>query len=82
MAAHVEELDAAGEDQEDDENAYCNAIECLDPPNYKASMKTPQAEHWKTAIEGELKCLLDNRTWIVVVKPAEVKPLSSRFVFN
>jgi hypothetical protein len=45
-------------------------------------MKTPAAEHWKTAIESELQSLRDNRTWIVANKPAEVKPLLSRFVFK
>jgi hypothetical protein len=45
-------------------------------------MKAPAAQHWKTAIESELQSLCDNRAWTVVYKPAEVKPLLSRFVFK
>jgi hypothetical protein len=45
-------------------------------------MKSPAAEQWKVAIENELQSLRDNRTWVVVEKPAEVKPLLSRFVFK
>jgi hypothetical protein len=75
------------EDEINKEDAHdttaCNAIETtLDPPKYTAAMKTPDTEHWKTAIESELQSLRDNRTWIVVNKPADVKPLSSRFVFK
>ncbi len=40
-----------------------NAVETtLDPQNYAAAMKTPSAEHLKTAIESELQSLRDNRT--------------------
>jgi hypothetical protein len=45
-------------------------------------MKTPAAKQWKIAIENELQSLLDSRTWIVVNKTVEVKPLLSRFVFK
>jgi hypothetical protein len=68
---------------EDDVNvsneAICNAVEAsLDPPNYTGAMKTPTTEQWKIAIENELQSLRDNRTWTIVNKPDEVKPLHSR----
>ncbi len=86
MAASIKKFEDA-EAEEDD--ALCNAvdcktpqIECLDPPHYMAAMKTPQADKWKIAIERELKSLRDNRTWVVVEKPPNVKPLASRLVFK
>jgi hypothetical protein len=71
------------EDEDEEEETSCNAIDTsLDPPNYTAAMKTPAADQWNIAIDNELKSLRDNRTWIVVNKPANVKPLQSRFVFK
>jgi hypothetical protein len=84
LSSFIETLENDESNEEDvHETTACNAIETtLDPPNYTAAMKTPDAEHWKTAIEGELQSLRDNRTWIVVNKPADAKPLSSGFVFK
>jgi hypothetical protein len=45
-------------------------------------MKIVAAEKVKLAIEDELKNLRDNRTWVVVEKPSDAKPLASRFVFK
>jgi hypothetical protein len=68
---------------EDDDEIPCFAVRAsLDPPDYSAAMKSPAAEQWKVAIENELQSLRDNRTWVVVEKPDEVKPLLSRFVFK
>jgi hypothetical protein len=77
-------IETLGVDEDDVTNAaICNAVEAsLDPTNYTAAMKTPAAEQWKIAIENELQSLQDSRTWIVVNKPVEVKPLHSRFVFK
>ena len=70
------------EDENEDAVVECNAVEGIDPPNYSAAMKTPEADKWKIAIENELKSLRDNRTWVVVDKPENVKPLQSRLVFK
>ncbi len=40
------------------------------------------AEIWTTAIESELQSVCDNRTWVVVENPLDVKPFVSRFVFK
>jgi hypothetical protein len=80
MSSFIQTLD--NKDDVDFE-VVCNAVEnCLDPPNYSAAMKTAAAERWKIAIEDELKSLRDNRTWVVVEKPPNVKPLAPRFVFK
>ena len=83
LSSFIETLEDEINEEDVHDTTACNAIETtLDPPNYTAAMKTPNAEQWKTAIESELQSLRDNRTWIVVNKPADVKPLSSRFVFK
>jgi hypothetical protein len=83
LSSFIETLEDEINEEDVHDTTACNAIETtLDPPNYTAAMRTPDAEHWKTAIESELQSLRDNRTCIVVNKPADVKPLSSRFVFK
>ncbi len=83
LSSFIETLEDEINEEESHDTTVCNAIETnLDPPNYTAAMKTPDAEQWKTAIESELQSLRDNITWIVVNKPADVKPLSFLFVFK
>ena len=80
LTSLIETLDS---DDGDKDEALCNVVvNCLDPPNYAAAMKTPQAEQWRIAIESELKSLRDNITWIVVEKQADVKPLTSLLVYK
>ncbi len=78
MASFIQALE-----DDEDEAIICNAMAtCIDPPNYNAAMSTAAADRWNIAIEEELKSLRDNRTWVVVDKPHDVKPLASRFVFK
>jgi hypothetical protein len=82
LTSFIDEIEKEAYNWEEDEN-LCNTVaNSLDPPNYAAAMKTKAAEQWKTAIESELKSLRDNRTWVIVEKSPEVKPLASRFVFK
>jgi hypothetical protein len=83
MSSFIQALEAEDNTDTEDDTILCNTIEsCIDPPNYKAAMKTAAAHKWKNAIEDELKSLRDNRTWVVVEKPPNVTPLASRFVFK
>ncbi len=84
LTSFIETQDSEDDDKDGDKDeVMCNTVaSSRDPPNYAAAIKTPQAEQWRIAIESELKSLRDNRTWIVVEKPANVKPLASRFVFK
>jgi hypothetical protein len=78
MASFIQALE-----DDEDEAIMCNAVAtCIDPPNNNAAMKTEVADRWNIAIEDELKSVRDNRTWVVVDKPPDVKPLASRFVFK
>jgi hypothetical protein len=81
LSSFIQALDDEDDPDVEDDEVLCNAIEnCIDPQNYSAAMKTAVAERWKTGIEDELKSLRDNRTWVVVEKPPDVKPLACRFV--
>jgi hypothetical protein len=61
VAACIVGLHAVDEKEE----ALCNAVDCLDSPNYTAAMKSPQMEQWKVAIESELQSLRDNCSRVV-----------------
>jgi hypothetical protein len=74
LSSFIETLEDKINEKDTHDTTACNVIETnLDPPNNTAAVKTPDAEHWKTAIESELQSLRDNRTWIVINKPADVK---------
>jgi hypothetical protein len=83
MSSFIQAFDNEDDPDVEGEEIVCNAVyNCIDPPNCSAAMKTAAAERWKIAIEDELKSLRDNRSWVVVEKPPDVKPLASRFVFK
>ncbi len=77
MSSFIQALDDEDDTEVADDEVVCNAVENrIDPPNYSAATTTAAAERWKIAIEDELKSLRDNRTWVVVEKPPDVKPLA------
>jgi hypothetical protein len=84
LTSFIETQDSEDDDKgSDKDEVMCNTVaSSRDPPNYAAEIKTPQAEQWRIAIESALKSLRENRTWIVVERPVNVKPIASRLVFK
>ena len=53
------------------------------PKNYKAAMKSTQATQWQSAIDAEIKSLLDLKTWVVVDTPKDGRKLKTcAFIFK
>lgn len=38
--------------------------------------------HWRKAIQEELKTLVDNKTWSIVKRTHDMRPIRCRFVFK
>jgi hypothetical protein len=75
LASCIATLNAVDDGDHNDDEALCNAVvSSLDPTIYAAAIRPTEAQHWRTAIESELKSLRDNRTWVVADKLQETKP--------
>lgn len=54
----------------------------LDPQNYAEAMAAPDAGKFQDAIAAEIASLKKNDTYDVVDLPADMRPITSRFVFK
>lgn len=52
------------------------------PQSYAEAARSPDKESWVEGVRKELDAHQRNGTWIVVNKPADVKPITCRWVFN
>lgn len=62
-------------------NAQVDESEC-EPVTYTEAMKRRDASKWSQAIARELQTLKDNNTWDFCDVPANVKTVSSKWVFK
>ena len=53
-----------------------------EPSTFKAAMKSPHADQWKSACEAELKSLEENQAWTLVDPPKEASVIKGRWVFK
>jgi len=53
-----------------------------DPENVKEALDGPNADEWKNAIREEYLAHMSNRTWEIVDRPNNRKPIGSRFVLK
>ena len=56
-----------------------------EPKSYKQAQKSPQADHWASAIHREVTSLEENNTWKIVKRnelPRNVNILKSKWVFT
>jgi len=52
------------------------------PESYKEAIQCPDAEHWKRAMIDEHKALLNNKTWTLVPRPRNCKPVRAKWVYK
>lgn len=51
------------------------------PKNYEDAMKSKNCENWRIAMNEEIKSLLENNTWILVIKPANKQLLDNKWCY-
>ncbi|KAK3003471.1 hypothetical protein RJ639_019380 [Escallonia herrerae] len=53
-----------------------------EPRSYCEAMSSPEAPHWKEAINSEIESIMQNHTWELVDLPPENKPLGCHWIFK
>ena len=53
-----------------------------DPRTYKEAVSSPDASHWKEAINSEIESIMQNHTWELVDLPPGSKPLGYKWIFK
>ena len=63
---------------------YCYrlATGCSVPKTYEEAMASPNAMHWKAAMDREIQSLQDNNTWIVESIPNNQNVIDGKWVYN
>ncbi|WAQ80769.1 hypothetical protein PtA15_1A107 [Puccinia triticina] len=59
----------------------CADSSCDVPSTFKAAMQSPDAAHWKLAINTELENLKRKNVWVVKKLPSKRRKLGARWVF-
>ena len=54
----------------------------IEPTTYEEAINSPQAEHWRRAMDEELEALGENCTWELVEPPKGTKPINCKWVFK
>ena len=82
-ALHVEVTAMAHRllDLEQIERAFVTLAED-EPPSYKDTMASVNADGWKSACDAEYEILMGYHTWDLVEKPADVNIVGSRWMFR
>lgn len=60
----------------------CFIASLKEPTSFEEAMKSDKSKKWKKAIENELSTLKENKTWIMVDKPAGNKVIDSSWVLK
>lgn len=87
LPKHLEDFDIE-HNIEDDYNSDANTFAALSagdiltnlPQNYSEAIEMDS--DWKIAVEEELQCLKDSKTWELVVPPNNVEIIDSKWVFR
>ena len=53
-----------------------------EPKTYKETVSSPQATHWKQAMQSEFEALENNDTWTLVDKPKDENVLPGKWVYK
>jgi hypothetical protein len=53
-----------------------------EPSTFKEALQGPDSEKWQLAIKSEMKSLLQNKTWDLVLRPKGKNIVSSKWVFK
>ncbi len=53
-----------------------------EPKTYKEAVRSPQATHWKQAMQSEFEALENNDTWTLVDKPKDKNVLPGKWVYK
>ena len=61
---------------------YLGLTKAQEPQSYKAALVSPEALHWKKAIQSEYDSLIENQTWELTDLPPDRKVLTGRWVFR
>jgi hypothetical protein len=75
-----DELEDIPTSQLDDSALRCIANYKI-PTTYKEAIEFPEKEKWIQAMNKEIKSLQDHRTWDIMPKPPNVKPIKSKWVY-
>ena len=59
-----------------------NKTELQEPLSYEEALQSEQCEEWQQAINSELLSIIQNEVWREVKPPANVKPLTTKWVFK
>ncbi len=54
----------------------------IEPKTYKEAVSSPQATHWKQAMQSEFKGLENNDTWTLVDKPKDKNVLPWKWIYK
>ena len=54
----------------------------VEPKNYKDMLKFKDSENWKVAMDEEIKSMIDNNVWELVMKEDYMKIISTRWVYK
>ena len=53
-----------------------------EPRTYQEAIESPEADHWKTAMDDEISSLTTLKTWEVVPRPKDRKTIDSKWIFK
>ncbi|KAK3003759.1 hypothetical protein RJ639_018388 [Escallonia herrerae] len=53
-----------------------------EPRTYSEAMSSPEAPHWKEAVNSEIESIMQNHTWELVDLPPGNKPLGCKWIFK
>lgn len=54
----------------------------VEPQTYEEALESPQAELWQTAMDEEMRSLMENGTWELEECPVGVKPVPMKWVYK
>ncbi|KAK3040689.1 hypothetical protein RJ639_028385 [Escallonia herrerae] len=65
------------------QEAKANVVEQENEPRtYSEAMSSPEAPHWKEAVNSEIESIMQNHTWELVDLPPRNKPLGCKLIFK
>lgn len=70
------------EKQSSENNLCCLYTNLSDPQSVQEALSSPQAEHWRKAMDQEYYSLMKNNTWSLVDLPTNKRALPSKWVFK
>lgn len=58
------------------------AVERNVPANYKQAVEGQDKEHWIQSIQREVDALISNKTFTIIEKPSNIRPIGFKWVFK